>query len=90
MKWMFTDLKKHFKKNGEDFDRLFEKICNIIAKAVIGVDERFVNATNRKPQHRINAFELFGVDIMIDEDLKPWLIEVSQFLSFFSLMSALR
>ena len=27
--------------------------------------------------HQPNAFELFGFDILIDAQLRPWLIEVS-------------
>ena len=38
-----------------------------------------IKAVSRKmdPNRRNCSFEIFGYDFMIDEDLKPWLIEVN-------------
>lgn len=38
-----------------------------------------IKAVSRKmdPQRRNCSFEIFGYDFMVDEDLKPWLIEVN-------------
>jgi hypothetical protein len=38
-----------------------------------------IKANSRKldPNRRQCSFEIFGYDFMLDEDLKPWLIEVN-------------
>ena len=77
MKWRYSDIRNYFEQNGNDFTVTFDRICDLITKTILAVDDKFVDSINMMPSHRNNAFELFGFDILLDESLKPWLIEVN-------------
>lgn len=80
---MFADLERYFVENEPEvsFSEIFNDVCDVVAKTFIGVDEVFVEPFNRKPEHRNNSFEVFGVDILLDSKLKCWLIEVIRVLT---------
>lgn len=61
---------------GIDFNAVFERIKDVIIKTIISVEHHIV--TNMKQtKHRNACFELYGFDIIIDQSLKPWLLEVN-------------
>jgi len=43
----------------------------------IATDVMRASALNIDPQRRVNNFEIFGMDFMIDASYKVWLIEVN-------------
>lgn len=56
---------------------LWSRIYDVVIKTLL-LGENYVQVGLKKNQmHRSNSFELFGFDIMIDSDLKPWLLEVN-------------
>lgn len=57
---------------GLDLDRVETQVDEVIAKTFM--------AATRQPIHfqtRPNCWEIFGVDLLVDEDMKVWLLEIN-------------
>ena len=50
---------------------------DIIIKTFISVEPVMNSAFQMHIPHRNNCFQLFGFDILIDDKLNPWLLEVN-------------
>ena len=56
---------------------VFSEIKDVILKTLISVEPHIVTNLNKCPGNRMSCFELFGFDVLIDHQLKPWLLEVN-------------
>ena len=70
-KWYFRELKIYLMSrfDEESVNKMFDGIQNIILKCFKAVKDKI-----SKDKH---CFELYGYDILIDDNLKPWLIEIN-------------
>ena len=76
-KWSLIALRKKYAEMGIDYDWVFSKIEDIVIKTCISIEPHVVNSLNQGSKQRNNCFETYGFDILIDENLKAWLIEVN-------------
>ena len=69
----FNTFQKELDKSGDiNFKKnIFERIIKII-EITANIAKNKINALNRK-----NCFELFGYDFILDEDFKPFLLEIN-------------
>lgn len=54
---------------GINTEILWRNICLVVLKSLVVVDEKMT--------YQPCSFEVFGYDVLIDSDLRPWLIEVN-------------
>ena len=76
-KWSFKALKKAYEANGINFEFVFSQVKDVIVKTLISVEPHIVGNLHKSPSNRNACFELYGFDILLDQNLKPWLLEVN-------------
>ena len=77
--WMYRDLKRYLEKMNLDGDVLFERVEEVIVKTLLAGEVGFHKLYQETfPGYMCeNCFQLLGVDVIIDEDLNPKVIEVN-------------
>ncbi len=76
-KWSLTALRKAFREQGIDDVSVWKKIEDIIIKTILAAEPIMFSAQEQHCQYRNNCFELLGFDVLIDDCLDPWLLEVN-------------
>jgi tubulin polyglutamylase TTLL5 len=64
-----TGLWVRLRKEGINVEQVWSDICLLVVKSLVAVDDKI--------EHQPCCFELFGYDVLLDADLRPWLIEVN-------------
>ncbi|KAM0727849.1 Tubulin polyglutamylase TTLL5 [Formica fusca] len=76
-KWTLSALLRHLRSMGQDTESLMQRIEDIIIKSILATASGIVSGLKQFVKHPDTCFELFGFDILIDDTLKPWLLEVN-------------
>jgi hypothetical protein len=76
-KWSLRAVKAALSSMGHDVDALWARIHDIIIKTLLAVEANINTNMQMHVPSRNNCFEVFGYDVLLDDTLKPWLMEVN-------------
>nr|XP_017207366.2 tubulin polyglutamylase TTLL5 isoform X1 [Danio rerio] len=76
-KWSMSAMLRYLRQEGKDTTLLMGQIEDLIIKAVLSAEIHIATSCKMFVPHRCNCFELYGFDVLIDSNLKPWLLEVN-------------
>ncbi|XP_077553749.1 tubulin monoglutamylase TTLL4-like [Haemaphysalis longicornis] len=76
-KWSIRALQRYLEALGVDFAGLWEQMVDIVVRTLACAEGPMNRLIQRHTSSRYTCYELFGFDILLDDQLKPWLLEVN-------------
>ncbi|XP_001363239.2 tubulin monoglutamylase TTLL4 isoform X1 [Monodelphis domestica] len=76
-KWALKALWNYLSQKGVNSDAIWEKIKDVVVKTIIASEPYVTSLLKMYVRRPYSCHELFGFDIMLDENLKPWVLEVN-------------
>lgn len=64
-------------QNGYDVQTIWGRIEDLLIKSIISIENTVFNAMEMQVPYRTNCFEVLGFDVLLDENLRPWLLEIN-------------
>lgn len=81
-KWTISKLWEYMEGKGVNTKHLWKSLQDLVVKTLISGESSISQLYKANVMSRYNCYELFGIDVLLDEKLKPWLLEVNQIYIF--------
>ncbi|XP_071570300.1 tubulin monoglutamylase TTLL4 isoform X1 [Temnothorax nylanderi] len=76
-KWTLRTLWSYLEQENVNVTKIWESIKDIVIKTMIAGESSINTLTRANTTSRYCCYELFGIDIILDENRRPWLLEVN-------------
>lgn len=76
--WNLDVFQNYCEKNGYNYTEIFEKVKDIFIKLVFSIRKKTINYIKKIKLHSSNFYHFIGFDIILDENLKPYLLETNR------------
>jgi hypothetical protein len=82
--WNFSILKEYFSKNGLNYEKLYEEIKYIFIKMIFSIRKKLIENIEKNNLKNSNFYQLIGFDILLDNNLKPILLDANPYCALHS------
>ena len=79
--WNLEILKKYFLNKGLDYNKVYEQVEDIFIKMIFSVRQKLISNIKDNNLKSSNFYHLIGIDILLDNNLKPYLLEANEWCS---------
>ncbi|XP_078320455.1 uncharacterized protein LOC111112129 isoform X2 [Crassostrea virginica] len=76
-KWGLKALWNYMKRQGVNTNQVWENIKDLVIKTIVCAESPINSMIKSNCRSRYCVHELFGFDVLLDENLKPWILEVN-------------
>ena len=80
--WNLETFQKYCARNNINYNKIFSEVGDIFIKMMITVREKIINYIEKTKLQCSNFYHLIGFDIILDENLKPYLLETNRRCAF--------
>lgn len=67
----------YLEERGVDVEGIKSSVSDIVVKTLLSAENILLDMAKGNVSNRYQCYELFGFDVLLDENLKPWLLEVN-------------
>lgn len=75
--WSLTTILWHLGQAGADIELLWSRIYDMCVKTILTTADLNYQTIKENKLNRNSNISIFGMDVMIDSEMKPWLIEAN-------------
>ena len=72
---------RYLESQGRSTKNLWKKIGDIVSKTIVCGHKGLLQSFMKEAESDYSCYKIFGIDIFLDDKMKPWLLEFNSFPS---------